>query len=83
MVVSDDDNNVGVKNDDASLKSRELKELEKDVPTKTNKKIVPLGRPKTTTAVSQESSIESDFSLSSRGDQNIELCSIACVRVYI
>ena len=27
VVTSDDDNNVGVKNDDASLKSRELKEF--------------------------------------------------------
>ena len=67
MVTSEGNGEVKNEDDDALLKSRDLKE--KDVPTN-KKKIVPLGRPKTTSDVVTPS-IGSDFSFSRREDQEM------------
>ena len=74
MVTSEDNGEVKNEDDNALLlKSRDLKE--KGVPKggsvpSTKKKIVPLGRPKTTSDVVTPS-IASDFSFSRRGDQEM------------
>jgi hypothetical protein len=74
MVTSEDNGEVKNEDDIALLKSRDLKEkgIPKggSVPSTKKKKIVPLGRPKTTSDVVTPS-IASDFSFSRRGDQEM------------